>query len=301
MQCLIKLKARRFLFCFASSPQTLPRLLGHRAGGPPGLLVFTRNSAEMGVPLSKYRVIQSCLDIQYVRNNRRSHNGKVEDCVVPAVPSADGVARPATARQVNCGGSNRGSIISRMSTESVAVDADSHQSPEHTHTVNCWTPAGPEGPIHSSPCGSSEIPRRQQKSKQVEEECAVCSSAPIAIYVSDESGSPAEEDSLVVQVHAVDEEEEDQFDRRPYPCPDRALFQLPAPAIRLESTDDGYCGLGPLLLFLRLSHAGDSRVAANNNLHRLCGHFPRFSSFTLRRSFRRRPKPRSGPSFDSQR
>lgn len=212
------------------------------------LLVFTGIPAEMGVPLSKYRVIQSCLDIHYVLSP--SQNGKVGVVepapagVAPFTPrvakSVHNSSRPANQSLVHSAnpasdGCNRcryrGSIISRMSTESVAVDADSApQSLEHTHTVNCWVAQ----------------PREEEtgtRNAEENEECAVCSSsscAPIAIYVSDNDDDEALEDSLIVQIHAVDDDEESgQFSARPC-CPDKALFQLPLP-VRLESAnDEGY-------------------------------------------------------------
>ncbi len=206
----------------------------------------------MGVPLSKYRVIQNCLDIHYVLSP--SQNGKVgvepPPVVAPRVATVQN-SRPANLQSLvhssnrkpasddasSRSGCNRcryrGSIISRMSTESVAVDADSTpQSLEHTHTVNCWVAQPRE----------EETGTRNAEEQQENEECAVCSSsscAPIAIYVSD-NDDEAFEDSLIVQIHAVDDDEESgQLSARPC-CPDKALFQLPQP-VRLESNnDEGY-------------------------------------------------------------
>lgn len=170
----------------------------------------------MGVPLSKNRVIQSCLDIHYVLNpsSSSSQNGRVLPAVVPpcaAVPAQPVWSEPVQPKPATPNGGNgcklclvenpAGSPVSWMSTESVAVDNDSIRSPEHTATVDCW----------------SSIQRLEQDV----EVCAVCSSA-------------TNEGSLVVQIHASD----DQLVRS---CnPDKKLFQLPQ-TVRLEFSD-GYYG-----------------------------------------------------------
>lgn len=231
------------------------------ASGPTRLtvaaaLVFIGELAEMGVSLSKYRVIQSCLDIHYVLSPTENGKVGVEPSAVqppPPPPRATSARRitSAAGRSANVNSKppsgnacdrcppNRGSIISRMSTESVAIDVDSVRSLEHTHTVNCWTSGQPED-VRPSGIRQKTAQKEEEEEEEIEE-CAVCSSsAPVAIYVSDNDDTSGPEDSLVVQIHAAASDDEDSSGQfaRPY-RPDRALFQLPQ-AVRLESSD-GYC------------------------------------------------------------
>jgi hypothetical protein len=208
----------------------------------------------MGVPLSKYRVLQSCLDIHCVVSP--SENGN--QVGVHSTARATTLKRPQSFQPKT----ETESIVekpkptsaachlltpnSRMSlTESVTIDAESSiRSPEHTRTLNCWRSAQPEVIGESSGGISQETNRVEEEeiNEEEEEECAICSST---VLVSDDVITVLD-NSLVVEIHAVrpdsdnEEPSNGQFILRPH-RPDRTLFQSSPNAARLEALDDdGY-------------------------------------------------------------
>lgn len=277
---------------------------------------------EMGVPLSKNRVIRSCLDIHYVFNP--SENGRVpptprlpplpqpptltppvisSEPVKPVKRSSSGEGCHLCRMKNPTAAATTGSPISWMSTESVAVDNDSVQSLQHTHTVDCWSSAVQiEDPSSSTALNGCQL---QPTDRDDMEECAVCSSAGLVVINNNEQ-------SLIVQIHASDDV--DQLVARTFNRPDKTLFQLPQVVSVLESTD-GYLkpfhtrpipcafSLDCLSFFTSRLGLGSGRaghsflyaIFANNNrrLYRHLGRFPLFHAPSI-------PATTPKNSFDSQ-
>lgn len=206
----------------------------------------------MGVPLSKYRVLQSCLDIHCVvspseNGNRMGADSSRRSLKRPPPPSFEAlesaVEKP---KQSSC---NLLTPNSRTSlTESDTIDAESSiiRSPEHTRTLNCWRSTQPEAIGESSSgifqkTNEEEDEEEEEINEEKEEECAICSST---VVVSDDDVITVVDDSLVVEIHAVHPDSDDevpnsgQFTLRPY-RPDRTLFQSSPHAARFEAFD-GY-------------------------------------------------------------
>ena len=212
-------------------------------------IVFSRELAEMGVPLSKYRVLQSCLDIHCVVSPSENGNPMATDrSTALKRPSydpkttAESIVEKPKQSSSNC---NLLTPNSRTSlSESVTLDVESSiRSPEHTRTLNCWKSAQPEsigessGGIFQEP---TEVEEEQEEEGINEEECAICSST----FVVLDDVITVLDDSLVVEIHAVrpdsdsEEHNSEQFLLRPY-RPDKTLFQPSPHTVRLE-TLDGY-------------------------------------------------------------
>jgi hypothetical protein len=227
-------------------------------------IVFSRELAEMGVPLSKYRVLQSCLDIHCVVSPSENGNPMAtarstslkRPSFGPKTTAESIVEKPKQSSNV-C---NLLTPNSRTSlSESVTFDAESSiRSPEHTRTLNCWRSAQPES-IGESSGGIFQEPTEVEEEQEEginEEECAICSST----FVVTDDVITVLDDSLVVEIHAVrpdsDNEEHNsgQFLLRPY-RPDKTLFQPSPHTVRLE-TLDGY-----------------NILRANNNHHLFSHHF----------------------------
>ncbi len=204
----------------------------------------------MGVPLSKYRVLQSCLDIHCVvspseNGNRMGVDSSRRTLKRPPPPSFEAsesaVEKP---KQPSCNLLTPNSRTSLAESETIDAESCTIRSPEHTRTLNCWRSAQPEA-IGESSGGIFEKTNRVEEEEEEEEineeeECAICSST---VVVSDDVITVLD-DSLVVEIHAVhsdsddDVQNSDQFTLRPY-RPDRTLFQPSPHAARLE-TFDGY-------------------------------------------------------------
>lgn len=207
----------------------------------------------MGVPLSKYRVLQSCLDIHCVVSPSENGNRMVADSSRrslkrPPPPSFEAsesaVEKP---KQSSCNLLTPNSRTSLTESETIDAESSTIRSPEHTRTLNCWRSTQPEA-IGESSSGifqktnrvEEEDEEEEEINEEEEEECAICSST---VVVSDDVINVLD-DSLVVEIHAVHLDSDDevpnsgQFTLRPY-HPDRTLFQSSPHAARFEAFD-GY-------------------------------------------------------------
>jgi len=208
------------------------------------LIVSSRELAEMGVPLSKYRVLQSCLDIHCVVSPSENGNQMGVNSTRPTLkrPPPFEAAQSVVVEKPkqSCNLLTPNSRTSLAESETIDAESSTIRSPEHTRTLNCWRSAQPEAIGESSVGIFQKTNRVEEEEINEEEECAICSST---VVVSDDVITVLD-DSLVVEIHAVRPDSDDevqtsgQFTLRPY-RPDRTLFQPSPHTARLEALD-GY-------------------------------------------------------------
>lgn len=179
----------------------------------------------MGVMVSKSRVFQTCLDIDYVSTDAHHKRNKVMVASTPTpntTPVRNHVAvRPESAVHQVCRECwlERGESVLSVEDSVEVYDLEDEQSPEHVHTVDGWKADG-----------------------DIRPECTVCSVHLTAVYASQvREGELIGEDSLIVQIHATASDDSEDDDELPagkevtfHHQPNKGLFEQPF-WCRLES------------------------------------------------------------------